>query len=145
MKTKNFIITLVALFAFAGNASAQRDITSQYITNAKLSNGTAGWTITNRQDGPAQGNNTDGYAVEFYAGWDRLAVTSYNLLQTITLPKGNYRLTNYSFFRHFRAAGLGLRNSVQASAHSYSCRCCFRKCFFRSKRKYLEAFSVFKF
>ena len=99
MKTKNFIITLVALFAFAGNASAQRDITSQYITNAKLSNGTAGWTITNRQDGPAQGNNTDGYAVEFYAGWDRLAVTSYNLLQTITLPKGNYRLTNYSFFR----------------------------------------------
>ena len=91
-------VTFVTL-CFAGHAMAQRDITSQYITNAKLSNGTTGWTITNRQDGPAQGNNTDGYAVEFYAGWGSLAVTSYNLLQTITLPKGNYRLANYSFFR----------------------------------------------
>ena len=108
MKTKKFIITLVAFLAFAGNACAQRDITSQYITNAKLSNGTAGWTVSNFNT-PQQGNNTEGYACEAYAGWDNLSVTSYSLKQTITLPKGNYRLCNYSFFRQ------GLRYNTNSS------------------------------
>lgn len=108
MKTKTFFLTLVALLAFAGNAHAQRDITSQYITNAKLSNGTAGWTVSNFNT-PQQGNNTEGYACEAYAGWDNLSITSYSLKQTITLPKGNYRLCNYSFFRQ------GLRYNTDSS------------------------------
>lgn len=108
MKTKTFFLTLVALLAFAGNAHAQRDITSQYITNAKLSNGTAGWTVSNFNT-PQQGNNTEGFACEAYAGWDNLTVTNYSLKQTIKLPKGNYRLCNYSFFRQ------GLRYNTDSS------------------------------
>ena len=98
MKTKTFLLTLVALLAFAGNATAQRDITSTYIKNATLSNGTTGWTVSNFNS-PERGNNTVGYATESYAGWGTLGVTSYSLTQKITLPKGNYRLVNYSFFR----------------------------------------------
>ena len=98
MKTKSFFLTIVALLAFAGNAYAQRDITSTYIKNATLSNGTAGWTVSNFNN-PQQGNNTVGYATEAYAGWGSLGVTSYSLTQNITLPKGSYRLVNYSFFR----------------------------------------------
>ncbi|MBQ2495946.1 MAG: hypothetical protein II521_07515, partial [Prevotella sp.] len=98
MKTKTFFLTLVALLAFAGNATAQRDITSTYIKNATLSNGTTGWTVSNFNS-PERGNNTVGYATESYAGWGTLGVTSYSLTQKITLPKGNYRLVNYSFFR----------------------------------------------
>lgn len=108
MKTKTFFLTLVALLAFAGNACAQRDITSQYITNAKLSNGTNGWTVSNFNT-PQQGNNTEGYACEAYAGWDNLSISSYSLKQTIKLPKGNYRLCNYSFFRQ------GLRYNTDSS------------------------------
>ncbi len=99
MKTKNFLLTLVALIAFAGNAWAQRDITSQYITNAKLSDGTNGWTVNNFNT-PVRGNNTEGYASECYAGWESLEKTAYSLKQTITLPAGSYRLVNYSFFRY---------------------------------------------
>lgn len=81
-----------------GNVLAQKDITDSYIKNATLSNGTAGWTVSNF-NAPQRGNNTVGYASEAYAGWDNLAVTSYSMTQRITLPKGNYRLVNYSFFR----------------------------------------------
>lgn len=97
-RTYHLIIVTFALLCFAGNARAQKDVTSQYITNAKLSNGTAGWTVSNFNT-PQQGNNTVGYATEAYAGWGSLGVTSYSLTQNITLPKGNYRLVNYSFFR----------------------------------------------
>ncbi|MCR4614265.1 MAG: hypothetical protein K5778_09710 [Bacteroidaceae bacterium] len=103
MKTKNFIITLVALLAFAGNAWAQKDITSQYITNATLSNGTTGWTVNNFNT-PVRGNNTVGYASECYAGWGSLEKTAYSLKQTITLPAGNYRLVNYAFYREGEGA-----------------------------------------
>lgn len=98
MKTKSLKIAIVALIAFAGNALAQKDITSTYITNATLSNGTTGWTALNF-NAPVQGNNTVGYASEAYAGWGSLEKTSYSLLQNITLPAGSYRLVNYSFFR----------------------------------------------
>lgn len=100
MKTKNFIITLVALLAFAGNAMAQRDITSQYITNAKLTESfNVGWTTTNFNGDHTQGNNTEGYAVESYAGWGSVERPSYSMLQNITLPAGHYRLVNYAFYR----------------------------------------------
>lgn len=103
MKTKNFFLTLVALLAFAGNAMAQKDITSQYITNATLSNGTNGWTVNNFNT-PVRGNNTVGYASECYAGWGSLEKTAYSMKQTITLPAGNYRLVNYSFYREGEGA-----------------------------------------
>ena len=77
---------------------AQKDITSQYITNATLSNGTTGWTVNNF-NAPQRGNNTVGWASESYAGWGSLEKTSYGLTQNITLPPGSYRLVNYSFFR----------------------------------------------
>ncbi|MBQ9637608.1 MAG: hypothetical protein IJV36_06950 [Prevotella sp.] len=89
-----FLIPLIG----GGNLYAQKDVTATYITNATLSNGTTGWTVSNF-NAPQRGNNTVGYASEAYAGWGSLEKTSYGLTQTITLPKGNYRLVNYSFFR----------------------------------------------
>ena len=98
MKLRYFILAAIVLTGFAGNVLAQRDITSQYITNATLANGTSGWTVNNFNT-PQRGNNTVGYASEAYAGWGNLDITSYSLKQNITLPKGSYRLVNYSFFR----------------------------------------------
>lgn len=86
------------LTGLTGQVLAQRDITNSYITNAKLDKGTSGWTVSNFST-PVQGNNTVGYASEAYAGWGALDVTSYSMTQNITLPKGSYRLVNYSFFR----------------------------------------------
>ena len=103
MKLKSFFIAAIALIGFAGNVLAQRDITSQYITNATLSNGTNGWTVNNF-NAPQRGNNTVGYASECYAGWGSLEKTAYSLKQTITLPKGNYRLVNYAFYREGEGA-----------------------------------------
>lgn len=108
MKTGRFLLAALALICLCGNVAAQRDITSQYITNATLSNGTTGWTVSNF-NAPQRGNNTVGYASEAYAGWSNLDITSYSLTQTITLPKGTYRLVNYSFFRQ------GLRYNSDAS------------------------------
>ena len=97
---KRKLLTLVA-FALLGlsNAWAQKDVTSQYITNATLSDGLNGWTNVNFNT-PVKGNNTKGYASECYAGWGSLEKTSYSLTQTITLPAGHYTLVNYSFFRY---------------------------------------------
>ena len=103
---------LLAMLCIVGCLSvhAQKDVTSQYITNATLSNGTSGWTVSNF-NGPVNGlhqnvnndkiysNATPGYASEAYAGWGNLEKTSYSLTQKITLPAGNYTLVNYSFFR----------------------------------------------
>ena len=108
MKFKFFILAATMLTGFAGNVLAQRDITNQYITNATLANGTSGWTLNNFNE-PQRGNNTIGYASEAYAGWESLEKTSYSLKQNITLPKGSYRLVNYSFFRQ------GLRYNTNPS------------------------------
>ena len=108
MKLKSILIAAIALTGFTGNVLAQRDITSQYITNATLSNGTNGWTVSNFNT-PQQGNNTVGYASEAYAGWENLDITSYSMTQSITLPKGSFRLVNYSFFRQ------GLRYNTDSS------------------------------
>lgn len=102
-----------ALLVSAG-MHAQKDVTSLYITNATLSDGTNGWTKTfsktTQTTNPAdafsnskRGNNTVGYASEAYAGWGSLIQTAYSMKQTITLPAGNYRLVNYSFFRQGEA------------------------------------------
>ena len=105
------LLTLAVLALFTGLAAfAQRDVTSDYITNATLYNGTDGWTKTFSKEwattDPAdafskstQGNNTTGWATEAYAGWGSLIQTEYSMKQTITLPAGHYTLVNYSFFR----------------------------------------------
>lgn len=95
---KRYIVAAIALIGIVLGVTAQRDVTGKYIKNATLSEGATGWTVNNF-DTPEQGNNTIGYASEAYAGWDNLNVTSYSLTQNITLPKGSYRLVNYSFFR----------------------------------------------
>ena len=105
---KRYILAVVSIVGLALNGWAQRDITSEYITNATLKNGTTGWTVNNF-NAPQQGNNTVGYASEAYAGWGNLDVTSYSLTQNITLPRGSYRLVNYSFFRY------GLKYNTDAS------------------------------
>ena len=108
MKKKLFLL-LCALLTMIG-VQAQKDVTSLYITNATLSNGTNGWTKTHTKtkttSDPAdafstsvRGNNTVGYATEAYAGWGELIQTAYSMKQTVTLPAGNYRLVCYAFFR----------------------------------------------
>ena len=86
------------LFAVAGSALAQTDVTSTYIKNANLSS-LDGWTAVTFIN-PEKGNNTEGYACEAYAGWGNVDNPTYSLKQTITLPAGNYELVNYSFFRY---------------------------------------------
>lgn len=76
---------------------AQKDVTSQYITNATLSSLT-GWTNKNFNN-PVRGNNTVGYATECYEGWGSVEKSEYSLTQKITLPAGHYTLVNYSFYR----------------------------------------------
>lgn len=108
MKRK-LLFAIVALLCSVG-LNAQKDVTSQYITNATLSDGTNGWTKTHTKttqtNDPAdafsnsvRGNNTVGYASEAYAGYGSLIQTAYSMKQTITLPAGNYRLVCYAFFR----------------------------------------------
>ena len=96
---KKLLTLVVVMMSSVLISFAQKDITSQYITNPNLSDGLNGWT-SNNFNTPQKGNNTVGYASECYAGWDRLSISEYSLKQTITLPKGNYRLVNYSFFRY---------------------------------------------
>ena len=105
------LLTIAVLALFTGlTAFAQRDVTSLYITNATLSDGTNGWTKTfskrwetnDPKDAfseSTRGNNTTGFATEAYAGWGDLIQTEYSMKQTITLPAGHYTLVNYSFFR----------------------------------------------
>ncbi len=96
---RRYIVFAVAMM-IATVGFAQKDVTAQYITNATLANGTAGWTVKNF-NAPQQGNNTTGYATEAYAGWGGFDAntTPYYLKQTITLPAGHYTLVNYSFYR----------------------------------------------
>lgn len=108
MKKLKLLFATFALLLGVSNAMAQKDVTSQYITNATLSSFTTnplvitGWTNVNFNT-PARGNNTAGYAVEAYAGWGSLTMTEYSLTQTITLPAGHYTLVNYSFYRYGEA------------------------------------------
>ena len=104
MRKLKLLLAACALLVSAG-MQAQKDVTSEYITNATLSSFTenplviTGWTNVNFNT-PQQGNNTTGFASECYAGWGNLDVKNYSLTQTITLPAGHYTLVNYSFYRY---------------------------------------------
>ena len=111
MKRRHFLLAFLWIAcAFGTNLYAQRDVTSNYITNPTLEGGTSGWTTSCvKSDDPnapadafsnsVRGNNTEGWASEAYAGWGDLYQTAFSMKQSITLPKGNYTLVNYSFFR----------------------------------------------
>ena len=110
MRKLKLLIAALALVGGSSVVNAQKDVTAQYITNATLSSLT-GWTNVNFNT-PVSGNgtikiggkdyksyNTVGYATECYEGWSSVEKSEYSLTQKITLPKGNYTLVNYSFFR----------------------------------------------
>ena len=133
MKKLKLITTTFALLLGWSSAWAQKDITSQYITNANLSNGTTGWTVSNFNvpvggNGNNSGNGVDnikygwqnnatnsvnvtGAASESYAGWDNLNVSSYSMKQSVTLPKGSYRLVCYAFYREGEAYNTDVNTS----------------------------------
>lgn len=120
MKKLKLLLVACALLVSAG-VQAQKDVTSEYITNAKLSNGTTGWTVSNfntpvNGNGNNEGNGVDGIkygwqnnatnsvnvtgaASEAYAGWGSVEKTSYYMKQSVTLPEGSYRLVCYAFYR----------------------------------------------
>ena len=107
MRKLKLLLAASALFCVTA-VHAQKDVTSQYIKNATLSQFVmegnvlkeiTGWTNENFNK-PVQGNNTVGYASECYAGWGNLDVKTYKLTQKIKLPKGKYTLVNYSFYRY---------------------------------------------
>ena len=97
MRKLKLLIAALALVGGSSVVNAQKDVTAQYITNATLSS-LDGWKNVNFNT-PVRGNNTVGYATECYEGWDKVEKSEYSLTQKITLPKGNYTLVNYSFFR----------------------------------------------
>lgn len=110
MRKLKLFLAALALLGGSSVVNAQKDVTAQYITNATLSSLT-GWTNVNFNT-PVSGNgtikiggkdyksyNTVGYATECYEGWSSVEKSEYSLTQKITLPKGNYTLVNYSFFR----------------------------------------------
>ena len=104
MKKLKLLLMAAALFGGVCSVNAQKDVTSQYITNATLAQGyNTGWTSTGFHAGPTQGNNTVGYTVECWAGDNNGnpldARKNFSLTQDITLPAGSYRLVNYSFYR----------------------------------------------
>ena len=96
-KLKLFIAAAALMLGGGMTASAQKNVTSQYITNATLSS-LDGWTNVNFNT-PVRGNNTTGYATECYEGWNSVEKSEFSLTQKITLPAGSYTLVNYSFFR----------------------------------------------
>lgn len=100
-KLKLFIAAAALVLGGGMTASAQKNVTSQYITNATLSS-LDGWTNVNFNT-PVRGNNTVGYATECYEGWSSVEKSEYSLTQKITLPAGSYTLVNYSFFREGQA------------------------------------------
>ena len=74
------------------------DVTDAYIVNGNLLKGTEGWTCTPSNPGKADNGHIG--ALEFYAGWGSLDLTSYSMLQTIKLPAGQYRLNSNAFYRY---------------------------------------------
>ncbi len=74
MKTKSWILTLVALLAFAGNVMAQTDVTATYLTNADFSSGTPinNGVCTYGKDMAT--NGTTYYGAQPIEGWTNASV-----------------------------------------------------------------------
>lgn len=98
------LLTMAVFALFVGmTASAQRDITDQYLQNADLSTVDNGWTYFSDaykyQQWREGSTETMTPAVEFYAGWGSLEHKDFKFSQTVTLPAGDYRIAVNAFFR----------------------------------------------
>ena len=88
------VLLVGAVSPFKAVAQTWTDVTSTYLTNAELTSST-GWTRTGSWDD----TNISSGVSEAYGGWDSNTNNSYSCKQTVTLPKGVYRLTGYAFYR----------------------------------------------
>lgn len=98
---KKKLLTVLAL-AFTMGASAQvewHDVTSKYMTNADFSNGKTGWTLTANGGSWAHESHVVS-AIESYAGWGNLDLTTFSATQTVNLTAGEYKLNAYGFYRY---------------------------------------------
>lgn len=105
MKKQLFKTVFMAVFVWMVCATGMyaqtlTDVTSQYMTNADFSAET-GWTKTAQGDGNHNWTfDTTNKVAEAYGGWSgNTEITSYSLKQTVSLPKGVYKLTGYAFYR----------------------------------------------
>ncbi len=78
----------------ASQITSNEDVTATYIKNADFSSA-ENW-IANGGGYAYDGTNR---VAEFYAGWESLENTAGSLLQEVTLPAGDYRLTGKAFYR----------------------------------------------
>lgn len=72
------------------------DVTDLFIVNGNYMNGTEGWTFDFE---PTFSKNEEFGIFEAYSGWDGLVLSSFNVSQKVTLPKGYYRLESMAFYR----------------------------------------------
>ena len=71
------------------------NVTAKRIKNADFT-ADAGWVHSATG---AYAHNGASRVAEFYSGWDNLVHTAGSLMQEVTLPAGEYRLTGKAFFR----------------------------------------------
>lgn len=76
------------------------DVTEAYIQNGNLLEGAAGWTCNPNPAADACENDGKIGVIEFYAGWSSCDMKEYSMIQNITLPSGQYRLSSNAFYRY---------------------------------------------
>ena len=89
------------------SAYAWADITGDVVKNADLA-ATDNWVA----NGGGYAHNAGKRVAEFYAGWGALENTAGSLLQEVTLPAGNYRLTAKAFYRFGEAFNTNAAKSL---------------------------------
>lgn len=76
------------------------DVTEAYIQNGNLLEGATGWTCDPKPAADACENDGKIGVIEFYAGYYSLDMEEYKMIQKITLPSGQYRLSSNAFYRY---------------------------------------------
>ncbi|MBR5842899.1 MAG: Ig-like domain-containing protein [Bacteroidaceae bacterium] len=89
------------------SAFAWADVTADVVKNADLA-ATDNWVA----NGGGYAHNAGKRVAEFYAGWGALDNTAGSLLQEVTLPAGNYRLTAKAFYRFGEAFNTNAAKSL---------------------------------
>ena len=89
------------------SAFAWADVTADVVKNADLA-ATDNWVA----NGGGYAHNAGKRVAEFYAGWGALGNTAGSLLQEVTLPAGNYRLTAKAFYRFGEAFNTNAAKSL---------------------------------
>ena len=103
-KNFTFLFSLFLLFGAVNTVKADEsedvyqaswvDVTAENVANADLASADK-WTSV----GGGYAHDAGARVAEFYAGWATLANTSGSLMQEVTLPAGEYRLTGKAFYR----------------------------------------------